>query len=330
MHMKYGKKFRALAAAVALASIALPAVAAERPSEGKVAVVNGSVISRDIFNYELTRARRSVEGQGKPLAGSQLSEIKEKVLERLIRRELLYQQSKNMGIEIDEGNVNEQLMRLKSRFAGEVEFRNELGKMNLSEATMKSQIEQGMAIQKVIDKRFGEKIAVSEKEVKAFYDSHPDSFRRPERVRASHILIRIDPQRGEPQKARAYEKTEEIRRKIQEGQDFEVLAREFSECPSSSEGGDLGYFSRGQMVKPFEEAAFALNPGKLSDIIETGFGYHLIKVTDKIPETAIFYEDVEENIRKSLQRQKARQQIGLYVDELRKNADVEIFLTEDK
>jgi peptidyl-prolyl cis-trans isomerase C len=328
--MKYGKKFRALAAAVALASIALPAVAAERPSEGKVAVVNGSVISRDIFNYELTRARRSVEGQGKPLAGSQLSEIKEKVLERLIRRELLYQQSKNMGIEIDEGNVNEQLMRLKSRFAGEVEFRNELGKMNLSEATMKSQIEQGMAIQKVIDKRFGEKIAVSEKEVKAFYDSHPDSFRRPERVRASHILIRIDPQRGEPQKARAYEKTEEIRRKIQEGQDFEVLAREFSECPSSSEGGDLGYFSRGQMVKPFEEAAFALNPGKLSDIIETGFGYHLIKVTDKIPETAIFYEDVEENIRKSLQRQKARQQIGLYVDELRKNADVEIFLTEDK
>ena len=106
----------------------------------------------------------------------------------------------------------------------------------------------------------------------------------PEQVRASHILIStkpIDPNADPNQaKAQAKDKAEELLKKVKDGADFAALAKENSDCPSNAQGGDLGLFPRGQMVKPFEDAAFALKVGEISDLVETQFGYHIIKVTE--------------------------------------------------
>jgi peptidyl-prolyl cis-trans isomerase C len=314
----------------ALVFVGQTGLAGEKPGPGsKVAVVNGSVITRSDFDREMSRLRQRLLSMGKPLNDSQLSEIKKGVLENLINHELLYQESQKQGITVDETAIDEQLKKLKERFSSEAEFKSELSKANLSEATVKSQFKREIAIQQFIDKRFVQGITVSDKESKAYYDSHPDLFKQPEQVRASHILAKVDPGAGESQKVEARKKMEKIQEKVRKGEDFAALAKESSEGPSSDKGGDLGYFGRGQMTKTFEEVAFGLPPGEMSDIVETEFGYHLIKVSDKKPETKIAYEDIKGRLEKHLKLQEVRKEVKLQVEELKEQAKVERFLPED-
>ena len=327
METKHNRWFWGLVTVLVLALVASPALTGEKqPPEGKVAVVNGSVITRADFDREMSRVKKRLFGMGKPLSDSQLSEIKKQVLENLIASELLYQESQKQGITVDEAAINEQVRKLKERFSSEAEFKSALSKANLSEAAIKSQFKRGMAIQQFIDKQFVQKITVSGKESKAYYDSHPDLFKQPEQVRASHILIKVDPGADESRKVEARKKLEKIQEKLQKGEDFASLAKEFSEGPSSAKGGDLGYFRRGQMVKPFEEAAFTLRPGEVSDIVETEFGYHLIKVIDKKPETTIAYEDIKDKLEHHLKQEKVQREVSLYVEKLKDKAKVERFL----
>ena len=308
----------------------LPLLAAEKPhSEGKVAVVNGSVITQADFDLEMGRVQEQFRRLGRSPSGSELSKIRMDVLENLIARELLYQESRKEGIKAEEQDINQQFQVLKGRFSGEAEFENALTRMNLSEAGLRSHIERNMVISRFIEEKFVQEVTVSDKETRAYYDSHQGSFKVPERVKASHILIKVDPQAGKSDKAEARKKLETIQQRLQKGEDFGALAREFSQGPSSSKGGDLGYFSRGQMVKPFEEAAFALQPDQVSEIVETRFGYHLIKVVDKTPETKMAYGEVKDRLGQYLKHGKVQQEIGRYVDQLKEKAQVERFPQED-
>ncbi len=329
MQTKRVKWFWTLVMTMSLAWIALSALAVEKqPSEGKVAIVNGSVITKEDFDREMSLIQQRFSSMRKPLSDSQLSKIKKDVLENLINRELLYQESQKKEIKVDEEAINEQLRRMKKRFPSEEEFENALSKMNLSEADLKSRLTRGMAVQQLINKQIVQKVTVSEEEIKAYYDSHPDFFKEPEQVQASHILIKVDPQADESKKTEALKQLEMIQQKLQKGEDFAALAREFSQGPSKAKGGDLGYFKRGQMAKPFEEAAFALRPGEVSDIVETKFGYHLIKVTGKKAETAFSYEVIKDKLQQYLKQQKARKQLNSFIEELKGKAKVERFPTE--
>ncbi len=330
MQTKCGRWFLALVTAINLAWIAPPALAAEKQSsEGKVAIVNGSVISLEDFNREINNVLRQLASKGRTFDNPQLQSIKKEVLEGLINGVLLYQESQRKEIKVEGVAVNEQLETLKKRFSTEDGFKDALEKANLSEAEIRSHIERGLAIEKFITEQFVEKVTVSDKEFRAYFDSNPNSFKQPEQVRASHILIKVDPQADESQRAEARKKIEEIQQKLQKGEDFATLAKELSQGPSNAKGGDLGYFRRGQMVKPFEQAAFALRPGELSNLVETRFGYHLIKVIDKKPEKAIPYEDInKERLGQYLKDKKVDEEVGLYVKKLKEDAKVERFLTE--
>ncbi|GAG65466.1 unnamed protein product, partial [marine sediment metagenome] len=148
MEIKHGRWFWALATAIILAWIALPALALEKKSsKGPVAVVNGSEITQEDFNRQIRHVQERLASMGRPLIDSQISEMKKEVLENLINRELLYQESQREGIMIDEVAIDEEMMTLKKRFPSEAEFNNALIQVNLSEAAIKAQIKQGMAIQ---------------------------------------------------------------------------------------------------------------------------------------------------------------------------------------
>ena len=331
MQKKRGRLFGAIITTLALALVASWALAGEKqPSENRVAVVNGVVITQADFDREMSVVQHRLTSRGKPLSNPKLSEIRKEVLENLIDRELLYQESQKEKIQVDEAAVNKQLVTLKKRFPNEAEFKTALSKANLTEGTVKSQLKREMATQQLIEKEFGQKITVSDKETKAYYHNHLDSFKQPEQVHASHILIKVDPQADESQKAEARKKLEKVREELKKGEDFATLAKEFSQGPSSAKGGDLGYFSRGQMVKPFEDAAFALKPGEVSDIVETKFGYHLIKVTEKKPATTIAYADIKDRLQQYLKQEKVRKELSQYIEKLKEKAKVERFLTENK
>jgi peptidyl-prolyl cis-trans isomerase C len=330
MGAKQSRWFWVLVTVLAAVLLTYPALAGEKQApEDNVAVVNGSVITRADFDGEMTRVQQRLLRMGKSLSDSQLSDIKKRVLEDLINRELLYQESQKQGITVDEAAIDEQVKKLKGRFSSATEFKSALSKANLSEAALRSQFKRGMAIQQLIDKQFVQKITVSDEESRAYYDGKPDLFKQPEQVRASHILIKVDPEADESRKAEARKKLEMIQKRLQKGEDFAALAKEFSEGPSRGKGGDLGYFRRGQMVKAFEEAAFTLRPGEVSDIVETKFGYHLIKVIDKKPEKTIAYKDVKDRLGDYLKREKVQKEVRLYVEKLKEKAKVERFPPDD-
>ncbi|MGC9974420.1 MAG: peptidylprolyl isomerase, partial [Gaiellaceae bacterium] len=151
------------------------------------------------------------------------------------------------------------------------------------------------------------KVTVSEEESRKFYDQNQDKFVGGETVRASHILVGVDAKATAEEKQKAREKAEKLRKELAAGADFATLARENSTCPSSKQGGDLGYFGKGQMVPPFEQAAFALKPGGLSDVVETQFGYHIIKLVEKKGPETVAFKDAQPRIGEYLKNQKAQE-----------------------
>jgi peptidyl-prolyl cis-trans isomerase C len=184
-----------------------------------------------------------------------------------------------------------------------------------------------MAIQRLIDTEFAAKVTVSEEETRKLYETNAGFFEEPERIKASHILIKLDPKADASQKAEARKKIENIKRRLSNGEDFAVLAREFSQDPSSMKGGDLGYFVRSIMEKPFEDVAFAMAPGEVSDLVETSSGYHLIKVFDKKAKSTIPFEEAKAKLADYLKKEKANREVRLHVEQLKANAKVERFLS---
>lgn len=330
MQGKYSRWRWVLVIALTIVAVAPLVSAEEKPvPEDNIALVNGVAITRAEFDRGVARVQRQLTGMGRPLGDSHLAKMQEDVLVSLIESELLYQESQEEGIKIDEAAIDEQLATVKKRFPSEAEFEEALNKQNVSEADIISDFRRGKAVEQLIDEKVVSRISVSDEEARGYYDQNPNLFKQPEQVQASHILIKADPDADESQKALAREELEGIRRKLQEGEDFAALAKEFSQGPSSTNGGDVGYFGRGQMVKPFEEAAFGLEPGEVSDIVQTRFGYHLIKVTDKKAESAIPYDDVKDRLEQYLKQRKVQKEVSLYVERLKAKAEVERFLAED-
>jgi peptidyl-prolyl cis-trans isomerase C len=297
-----------------------------QPPTDKAAVVNTTVITQAELDSQMSIVVDRLRSSGRLPDVSQLDQIRSQVLENLIARELLYQQSLKKGIKISQEEINTQFINLQSQFPNEAEFNKALARMNLTEASIKEKLQRDLALKKLIEDEVVPKVTVSDSEIRAFYDNNPDTFKQPERVKASHILIKVDPKADSAQKAEAKKKIDLVQAKIKKGEDFGALAKEYSEGPSGPKGGDLGYFSRGQMVKPFEDAAFAMKPGEVSGMVETRFGYHLIKVTDKTPEGTIPYGDVKEKLGEFLKQRKIQEEVQVYVKSLEGKAKIERFV----
>ncbi len=302
----------------------LPALAEDKqPSGDKMAVVNGVVITRDQYDKELQVHLGRVSRQGKQISDDQMAELKKEILEGLIEREVLYQESRKAGIKIDDQRINDQMAGIRKRFPNEEEFKKALANMDLTEEEVRAQIQRGLAIRELIDQKVANKVVITDEETNAYYAGNPQLFKQPEQVKASHILIKVEPTADDAKKAEAGKKIEEIQQKLKDGGDFAELAKEYSEGPSGPKGGDLGYFQRGQMVKPFEDAVFSMQTNEVSGRVETRFGYHLMKVYDKKPGQTLAYADVKDKIAQRLKQEKVQKDATQYVENLTKNAEVE-------
>lgn len=172
----------------------------------------------------------------------------------------------------------------------------------------------------------GKEATVTDEEVKRFYDANERGFLAPEQVRARHILIRVPSDASGEEKKKAREKIEGVWGRIKKGEDFARLAAELSEDTNSQmNGGDLGYFTKGQMAKPFEEAAFSLKPGQVSGVVETEFGYHLIKVEDHQEARMVTFDTVKEQIRSRLRGEANRLKAEELLRKIARDAGMEIY-----
>ena len=299
-------------------------IAADAPA-GQMASVNDTALLRQDLDREMKLVSLKLARQGRPVNAEQLKQYEGDIRETLINRTLLLQQAQSMGIEVKDSLVVKALDEFKAAFPNEKAYQNALADMGFTEEMLKGQMKNGLTIKTLIDKEVGQKVSVSDQQVRAFYDGNPNLFRKPEQVKASHILIQVPANAGTAKKAEALATIEALKTRIDNGENFATLAMENSEGPSKTKGGDLGFFGREQMVPPFSEAAFALQPGQMSDVVQTRFGYHLIRVTERQAAQTMAFNDVNEAISTRLRQEQEGKKIEAYLEKLKEHADIKRF-----
>ncbi len=318
---------RPIFSGVLLLLFSFSALAAEPViTEHKAAEINGVVISIRNLDNEY---RQILKQRGTPendISADQAIELKKELLDSLIDQELLYQESKKKNIVVEDATIASSIEMVREKFETENDYQKALIDANIQGNDLEVRVKRRIAINMLVNDYIIKHIIVSDDECRQYYDTHPGDFLEPEQIRASHILVKVDKEDGEAKKVAAREKIEVIQRKIKSGENFEQIARENSDCPSSAKGGDLGQFRKGTMVKEFEDAAFTLALGEVSDIVETHFGYHLIKVTDKKEAETISYDAVKNDLQNFLKRQKLESEISSLLETLRKDAEIKIYL----
>jgi len=314
-----------ISVAVVICLFTGPAWAKEAASSSKdIASVNGKAITRSEFDRILSGYEKRMAHTGQPLKEADLAAVKNRILENLIDAELLYQQSQKEGIKIDEKVIDQRIERMKMRFKDEKGFEKALERMHVSEKEFRSEIRRSLSISQLLFK-VRQNIKVTDKEGKKYYNDNLDLFKEPEKVKISQIWIKLKPNTGDSKKILARKKIEAAQKKLAKGEDFGSVAKAYSEGPNAQLGGAWGYFKRGQMGKEIEDAAFALKVGEVSKIIETPLGYHLIKVTGKIPARTIPYKEAEPMVEKQLKRIKGKTEVQNYIENLKKSANIKRF-----
>jgi len=289
-----------------------------------VVTVNGHKISESEVAQETRLMIQQMGGRVDPVQlQSMTSAIREQALTNIVNRTLLREAADKEGMTVTEAQEQGRISEIKANFADEAAFNTQLETSGLTMDSFKKEIRYSIKIEALIDKMTNGLPKATEADAKEFYDSNPDRFMTPERIKASHVLIKVAPEDNDLVKAEKRKKIEDIHRRLAGGEDFAKVASENSECPSSASGGDLGFFSRGQMVKQFEDAAFALKTGQLSGIVETRFGFHVIKVTEKEDAKTTSFEDVKTDIVGFIDNQKKQQEVERYVNALRDLAKIE-------
>lgn len=292
---------------------------------GKMAVkVNERTITEAEVAAEEGRLAMAMGGRMDPQQLESMKPmIREQALNNLINRELLNEAVRKEGIEVSSGEVDARLAELETASGGPGGFENRLSMMGVTKEEIRQEIELGIAVEKMMEGKAGAPTEPTDADLRAFYDDNPEQFQRPEQVKASHILFMVEADAVEEAKAAKRKEAEGVLAQLKGGADFVALAAEHSDCPSSSKGGDLGYFRRGQMVPPFEEAAFALEPGEMSGIVETRFGYHIIKVAERAEPQTVPFEEAKPNIAQFLGGQNRQQVMNSVIEGLRAEAKIE-------
>lgn len=287
-----------------------------------VATVNGV----DIEKSALMKHVAGLGQQAPPDQDTTSAAFFRGVLDELVGGELLFQASAQRNLTADDAAVEQQLSTLRARFPDPTVFEQALAQQGLTLDELKTQLAHDMSIQNLIDADITPNITVSEEAVRKFYDENPEQMRQPDRLELSHILKMVAPDATPEVKQATAAAIESILEQARAGADFAELAREHSEDPGSAQNGGELVIGRGETVPPFEQAAFALEPGGLSPVVETQFGFHIIKLSQKIEGQPVPYEQVQPRIEEFLKQQAVQEEIGNTVEALREAGAVELFI----
>ena len=264
-------------------------------------------------------------GSGGMTQPGKYKQIQKEVLDQLIVQKLLWQEAQRRDFVVSDADVDAQLDKMKSGFDTVLAFQFKIKEGGFTEETYREDIRQQRSAQRMVAEGILPTIEISDEEIREFYDANIDKMTMPEQVRARHILAALK-SKDEQARTLAQEKIAEVQEALEAGGNFAVLALEHSDGPSATKGGDLGFFGRGQMVPPFEEAAFALQPGEISDVVETQFGFHIIKVEERRDGRTVPVEEASEQIRPYLTQQQLQATVEELIGDLRDEGEVEIFL----
>lgn len=290
----------------------------------KAAIDKNITISAEELDSEVQKTKTGLERQGYEITDTIMEEFEKDVLKQMIENQIFLRLIKSEKFELEEGLLDEEIETIIAGFPSEEEFYSTIANDGFTKDSFREEFGNSLLQQKYKDEVVGVDVEAKEEEIQAFYDDNPEYFKTEESATASHILIEIGADFTESQKNDAKKQIESILKKAKSGDDFAELAKEYSEGPSSVNGGSLGEFSRGQMVAPFEEAAFALNPGEISEVVETQFGFHIIKLFEKSTSSWVPFEQVSMQISDHLVSLKTEEEIRKKIDKARDRFELDI------
>lgn len=303
---------------------AQPAAPPVKPVPEVLPAVVARVNGVDIPSAELERAIRNLEANvGQQVPAERRSEIYRGILDQLIDQRLLELEAATRNIKATDAEITAGIDQMKKQAPSAEAFAKALASRKLTEADLRAEARQRLSVDKLLTTEIEPKAAVTEADIADFYKKNPQFFMQPEAVRASHILLKADTPEA---KVAAKAKAEDLLKQIKAGADFAALAKQHSNDGSAASGGDLGFFPRGQMVKPFEDAAFALKPGEVSNVVESEFGYHIIKSGEHRDARTVPLAEVSDRIAQALRQQKQQQLAQEFVQSLKTKAKVEILM----
>lgn len=253
------------------------------------------------------------------------TELRSEAMELLIKQELYFQEAKKQGLSIERAELKEAVKRLKARFRSEDEFEKALARSGYTKKSYEREVERNLLINKFIEKEITQKSRVTDTELKEYYEKNKKDFLRPESMRMRHILIKVEPTATEEERQKMREKAEDVLEKARSGEDFSGLAYTYSMDEWRVKGGDLGLVHRGRLDPEFEDSAFQLDAGQLSDIIETIYGYHIMKVDEKYPPTQMTYDEVKDKLRRQREEKRRQDLDENLLKRLKENAKIEIY-----
>lgn len=288
-------------------------------SSKNVAKVNDVDISKDAYKKteEFLYATGYIEKKDE-----NSDEINNDVLSFIIDNEVAYQDAQKQNLKIEDSEVNEKFDQLKDALNTNPLYKEKLEKAGVTEDFLKEQIKKDLVVAKYKE-NFIKDIKISDKEMEAYYNNHKDQF-NVEEVKASQILIstldKDNKEVSKEEKEKLKEKAQSVLDKIKNNEDFANLAKEYSDDKNSGkDGGDLGYFAKSDKNVEFTKEVFKLDTNQVSNLIETPYGYHIVKVTDKRPVTKSF-EDSKDDIKAKMLNEKYTK----HIDSLYKNGKITI------
>jgi parvulin-like peptidyl-prolyl isomerase len=283
----------------------------QQATGGLIAEVNNTGISYQQWQNAFSNFISRYDNQTlSNMSDQTLAYVKNSVTEQLVNSILLYQHAQEKNITISESDINEEIEKIKNSFETESDFNDAIKRSNLTLNQLKDDIRRQLMIGEVIEQE-NDKVEVTEEEISKYYEEHKDYFFEPEKRKIRHILVEDK------------EEAQKILNQIKDGMvDFEKAAREKSICPSSEQDGDLGYITRGQMVKEFETVAFSLEAGEISEVVKTEYGYHIIRCEDIQEEHQQTFEEAKGTIKENLRSQKENSAIEALLTQLREESDV--------
>ena len=301
--------------------------AAAKPVPAQLPEVVARVNGESITGKDLDDAVRAIAGRAGPIPPDERDRVFRGVLDDMIGYRLIIQEAKARKIAVADAEVDAQVEQIRKQFPNEAQFQQALTAQKTTLEAIRNDTRDEMSASKLVETEIATKIAVKPEAVTDFYNKNQDKFQQGPRVRASHILIGIPQNADAATKQQAKTKAETLLNDLKGGKDFAEAAKANSQDPGSApNGGDLGYFEQGQMVPPFEQAAFALKPGEMSDIVETQFGYHIIKVADKQNSRVVPLDEAKGQIEEYLTQQNRHAQTELFVQGLKTKAKIEILI----
>ncbi len=285
------------------------------------AKVNGEAVSTEALNQQLEQLKKQypnmftgADGEGR------LLDFKQRLLDNIINQKLIEQAAKDKGIKISDADVQKQIDQLRAGFKDQAQFDEALKSAGMTVDGLKTQIRNQLVTQKLIDS-LSSNAKVSEADIQAYYDKNKAQFFQKASKKASHILFKPE------DKAKA----EAVLAEVKDGGNFEALAKKNSiDTATASKGGDLGW-PTSAYVPEFQAALDKLKKGETTTkLVQSPFGWHIIRVTDERAGTQQALAEVKSQIEQIIVQQRKGDAYQTFLDDLRKNAKIEILIPELK